>query len=322
MALTDMVVFNEQLRSAVVTKLEQNAELFNTASRNALVLRNAGNMGDFTQTSFWNGVQSALRDVDAYAALATETETDLSQDVYSTVKRMKAFGPIAFEPNQMTWIQSNPTEALSVISTSLADAIMTDQINTAVGCLVAAIENQASLTNDVSASSGVSQVALNNTHALFGDKSQRLTTQVMTGSVYHKLIGQNLANATQLFTAGDVTIVDILGKRTIITDAPDLYEAGAPNKEKILALQEGAVVIEPNGDFNQNIQTNNGESRIKTTYQAEYTENVGLRGYTWDETNGGKSPLEAELKTGTNWDIKWPIKQTSGVLLVGDAALS
>ena len=59
MSLDNMVVYNEQLRSAVITKIEQKSDLFNAASRNTIVLRNAGNMGDFTQTSYWNGVQSA-----------------------------------------------------------------------------------------------------------------------------------------------------------------------------------------------------------------------------------------------------------------------
>ena len=317
-----MVVFNDQLKGAIVIKLEQKAELFNAASNGTIVLRNAGNMGDYSRTSFWNGVQSALRDVDAYASNTSVSSTAMSQDLLSTVKRMKAFGPVEFLENDLTWIASNREEALSVISESMADAMIADQINLAIGVCIAAIGNVAGATNDVSASAGVSQVQLNTTHALFGDASHSITVQVMTGSVSHKILGQALANGAQLFTADNVQVIDILGKTSIITDSPDLFVAGTPNKEHVLCLTAGAVTIEPNGDFISNIETKNGTEQLATTFQAQYTENVGLKGYTWDEANGGKSPLTAELKTGSNWDIKFPLKQTSGVLLIGDAALS
>ena len=315
-----MQVFNTQLRTSMVTKLEQKADLFNAASGGAIQLQNAGNMGDFSQYSFFNGVQSALADVDAYGANSAVANTQMSQELYSTVKRMKRFGPVSFLENDLTWIASNREEALSVISESLTDAILADQINTAIGCAVAGISNVANATLDVSASAGISQIQLNNAHAKFGDASQNLIVQVMTGAVSHKLLGQALGNGATLFTADTVRVIDILGKRSIITDAPDLYVAGSPNKEIVLCLTAGAVTIEPNGDYISNIETKNGTEQLETTFQAQYTENIGLKGYTWDETNGGKSPVSADLKTGSNWDLKFPLKQSAGVVLIGDAA--
>lgn len=321
MSLPDMQVFNTQLQSATVTKLEQQSDKFNAASNNSLMLVNAGNMGDYTQTSFWNNVSSAIRAVDAYAANASASATALTQSIINTVKTMNAFGPVEWEPNQITWIQKNPEEALSVISQSLADAMMQNQLNKAIGSLVAAISNVASATNDISGSAGVSQGALNNTHAKFGDSSQMLTTQIMDGTRYHNLIGDAIANTGQLFVAGNIQVVDILGKRTIVTDSPDLYEAGTPNKAKILCLTSGACMIEPNGDFTSNIETTNGQTRLERTFQAEWTENVGIKGYSWDTANGGKSPTDAELRTGSNWDIELGLKQTAGAILIADADL-
>lgn len=320
--LTDMKVFNDQLKSAIVERLTQNSNAFNAASGGAILLQNAGNMGDFSQTSFWNNVASAIRDVDAYAAQAAVTPTALTQGIFSTVKAMKAFGPIKWEPNQITWIQTNPAEALRVISQSLSEAMLQAQLNRAIGVLRAALSNVANLTNDVSATAGVSQATLNSTHAKFGDASQLLITQVMTGAVYHKLIGQAITNATQLFQAGNVTVVDILGKRSVVTDCPALRVAGTPNKNYVLCLTAGAVKVEPNGDFKSVIDDTAGvgQSRLETMYQSEWTENVGVKGFTWDETNGGKSPITAELETGTNWDKVWADKNCAGVVLIGDEA--
>lgn len=197
---------------------------------------------------------------------------------------------------------------------------MSDQLNTAIAALVAAIGNQPSATNDVSATAGVNYIAINNAHALFGDASQRLIAQVMTGAMYHKLIGQNLANAEKLFSFTGVQVVDILGKAVIITDAAALYEAGTPNKQKVLSLADGAAMVMDGSDLITNIQTSNGKDRIETTMQADYTFGMGLKGFTWDTANGGKSPASAELATGTNWDlVANSIKASAGVITIGDA---
>jgi hypothetical protein len=314
-ALTNMKVFNDQLQTAIIKKLTQKTDLFSAASGIALV--NEAMMGDFKEEAIWNNVSAALRDVDAYAAQATVAATGLSQDQINDVKTMKAFGPITWEPNQLSWIGKNPGEALSVISESLSMAIMQDQVNKAVGVLVAALGNEASANLDVSALAGilgaVSQNTLNDTHALFGDASQNLSTQIMTGSTSHKLIGQALDNGQTLFREGTVRVIDILGKRTVITDSPALI-AGA--KERVLALSLMSATIASNNDFRSSIVEGTGKTRLETTYQAEYTENVGIKGYSWN--TAVKSPVKAQLETGTNWSLVMPLKESAGVMLIAD----
>ena len=143
----------------------------------------------------------------------------------------------------------------------------------------------------------------------------------MQGTTYHKLVGQNLANVAQLFQAGNVRVVDILGKVSVVTDAPALAQTGTPNKEIILSLASGAALVHDNRDIISNVQTVNGKERIETTIQTDYTFGLGLKGYTWDTANGGKSPSNAALATGTNWDkAATSIKDTAGVALIGDAS--
>ena len=118
-----------------------------------------------------------------------------------------------------------------------------------------------------------------------------------------------------------MTIVDILGKAVIVTDAPALFVAGTPDKARVLSLVNGAAVVSDGSDLVTNIQTTNGKNRIETTMQADYTFGLGLRGYTWDTANGGKSPTNAELATGTNWDlVANTIKASAGVITIGDAS--
>ncbi|MGK0158904.1 major capsid protein [Pseudomonas mosselii] len=320
MALSNMKVFSEYLKRTTIETLAQDVEKFNASSAGAIRLTTQGIDGDFLQESFWAGLHGAQRRVDRYAANGNQASTPLAQKQYDSVKIAGGFGPILWEPSQLSWIQKNPEEALEVISRNLSEAIMADQLNTAISALAGAIGNQPSATNDVSATAGVTYVAINNAHALFGDASQRLVAQVMTGAMYHKLVGQNLANAERLFQFSGVQVVDILGKAVIITDAPALYEAGTPNKQKVLSLADGAAVVMDGSDLITNIETSNGKERIETTMQADYTFGLGLKGYTWDTANGGKSPTNAELSTGTNWDlVANSIKASAGVLTIGDA---
>ncbi|MEW5543520.1 major capsid protein [Pseudomonas soli] len=320
MALSNMKVFNEYLKRTTIETLAQDVEKFNASSAGAIRLTTQGIDGDFLQESFWAGLHGAQRRVDRYAANGVQASTPLAQKQYDSVKIAGGFGPILWEPSQLSWIQKNPEEALEVISRNLSEAIMADQLNTAISALAGAIGNQPTATNDVSATAGVTYVAINNAHALFGDASQRLVAQVMTGAMYHKLVGQNLANAERLFQFSGVQVVDILGKAVIITDAPALYEAGTPNKQKVLSLADGAAVVMDGSDLITNIETSNGKERIETTMQADYTFGLGLKGYTWDTANGGKSPTNAELSTGTNWDlVANSIKASAGVLTIGDA---
>ena len=321
MSLAQMQVFNDFIMPATLESLDQMLAAFNAASNGAIILSPDGFTGDFLQESFFSALGGAQRRVDRYAANGAASVTDLTELKNATVKVAGGFGPLRYEPSQMTWLERPTVQGIEVASRAFAEVLLKDQLNTAIAALVAAITAQAAATNDVSATAGITQAALNNSHAKFGDASQNLIAQVMQGTTYHKLVGQNLVNAAQLFQAGNVRVVDILGKISVVTDAPALAQTGTPNKEIILSLAAGAALVHDNRDIISNVQTVNGKERIETTIQTDYTFGLGLKGYTWDTANGGKSPSNAALATGTNWDkTATSIKDTAGVALIGDAS--
>ncbi|MBG6289525.1 hypothetical protein I5I61_18895 [Pseudomonas nitroreducens] len=321
MSLSQMQVFNDFIMPATLETLDQMLNAFNEASAGTIVLSPDGFTGDFLQESFFQTLAAAQRRVDRYAANGAASATDLTELKNSSVKIAGGFGPVRYEPSQMTWLQRPTVQGVEVASRAFAEILLKDQLNTAIAALVASITAQASATNDVSATAGITQAGLNASHAKFGDASQSLLAQVMQGTTYHKLIGQALTNAQQLFQAGNVLVVDILGKRTVVTDAPALMQTGTPNKEIILSLVQGAALVHDGRDIITNVDTTNGKERIETTIQVDYTFGLGLKGYTWDTTNGGKSPTDAEIATGTNWDkTATSIKHTAGVALIGDAS--
>lgn len=321
MSLSQMQVFNEYIMPATLETLDQMTNAFNAASNGAIVLSPNGFTGDYLQESFFQNLASAQRRVDRYAANSAVSATDLAELKNTSVKIAGGFGPVRYEPSQMTWLQRPTAQGIEVASRAFAEILLKDQLNTAIAALVAAISAQSAAVNDVSATAGITQAGLNNAHAKFGDASQNLVAQVMRGSTHHKLIGQAIANSTQLFVAGNVRVVDILGKVSVVTDAPALLQAGTPDKEYILSLATGAALVHDNRDIISNVSTDNGKARIETTIQVDYTFGLGLKGYTWDVTSGGASPADAEIATGTNWDkTAASIKHTAGVALIGDAS--
>jgi len=264
----------------------------------------------------------AKRRVDRYAANDAVSATALTEAQLSIVKVAGAFGPVVFEPTQMTWLQRPTQQGIAAASESFAKILLQDQLNSAIASAVAAIENNASATNDVSASAGLTYTSINGAHAKFGDSSGLIVADVMDGVAYHELVDQNIANTGRLFEYGSILVVDILGKAVIVTDAPALRESGSPNKVKVLSLVQGGAMVNNTSDVLPNIDTTNGKKRIETTMQIDYTFGVGLKGYTWDEANGGKSPTDAELATGSNWDqVMADVKHTAGVIAVADADL-
>lgn len=319
MSVTNMKVFNKTIQTMATEKLAQDVEKFNAASGGAIVLTGEGFEGDYRYENFWASIHSAQRRVDRYASNAAQASTALSQLQAIGVKVAGGFGPILWEPGQLAWVNKSPAEAAEVISRYMAEAMLKDQLNTAIAALVAAIE--AGTTNTVyDANTGpITYADLNNAHALFGDQSSLLVCEVMDGVTFHKFIGQNIANAVQLFTYNSVRVVDILGQRVVVTDAPALREASTTaNDAKVISLVQGAATVYDGSDLITNIETSNGKERIETTMQADYTFGLALKGFAWDTSSGGKSPTDAELATGANWDkVATSWKHTAGVMTTG-----
>jgi len=322
MALSNMQVYDTEIYTTTIELLGQKLEAFNGASGGTIVLNTNAWAGNYTKESFFQSISGAQRRVDRGIANTSQAATTLSQGEFVGVKVAGGFGPVIFEPGQITYLNENPEGAIMAIAEGFSDALLADQLNTAVGAAVAAVENIAALVNDVSASAGLSQQALNAGHFKFGDMQGMLTADIMHSSGSESLIDKALANGEQLFVSSNVTVVSILGKILVVSDIPALYVAGTPNKTKVLSVTAGGIVVSNSSDIITNMDTNNGNKRIETTWQADYTFGLQLKGFAWDIANGGSSPTDAELFTGTNWDIAVTSnKHSLGTLTVADADL-
>lgn len=317
-----MQVYDTEIYTTTIELLGQKLEAFNAASGGTIVLNTNAWAGNYTKESFFQSISGAQRRVDRGIANSSQSATTLAQGEFVGVKVAGGFGPIVFEPGQITYLNENPEGAIMAISEGFSDALLADQLNTCVGAGVAAVENIAALVNDVSASAGLSQQALNAGHFKFGDMQGMLVADIMHSTGNESLIDKALANGEQLFVSSNVTVISILNKIIVVSDIPALFVAGTPNKTKVLSVTAGGIIVSNSSDIITNMETKNGNKRIETTWQADYTFGIQLKGYAWDIANGGSSPTDAELFTGTNWDIAvTSTKHSLGTLTVADADL-
>ncbi len=320
-SIDDIRVYSQTAYTYSRERIAQNIELFNQASNNALLL-SAGNMrGDYDYTDFIKSTLTVYRRDPASGASVT---ADTPEDG-EIVKVKVGGGAIMDLPSGVfQWADKRIESYFQALAEDYADQKLKDILNNSVAALVAAMENVGStVVNDVSATAGVSQNGLNNTFALFGDRSQAISTLIMRGVDKHKLIGEAITNSNTLFTVGDVAVMEGnafgQGRVMIVSDIPALYVAGTPNKNKILCLTQGSIEAMEQLDITA-VEPITGTQNLGVRWQANYSFSLSLKGYAWDVANGGAAPSTAVLTTGTNWDLAVAsIKDSAGTLLIGNA---
>ncbi len=306
MALSDLAVFSEYAYDAMTEVLDQQIQLFNAASRGTIVLNTSrAHQGDYSDRAFYERISGLVRRRDAYGSGAISS-VSLSHLIDTMVKIAAGTATVALDPSQFKWIQRNPAEAAAAMGQQLALDTMADMLNTAIGVAYAAMSQESEITYDGSAAT-MTYAALNNGQRKFGDRGSAILAWIMHSKVHYDMYGANLANAERLFVYGTVTVVaDPYGRPFVITDSPALLEvdgvSAGIDKYHTLGLVSNSIVVDQNNDFTDNFQTINGDENIIRNYQAEWSYNLGIKGWAWDKTNGGKSPDDTALFTATNWD--------------------
>lgn len=325
MALSDLAVYSEYAYSAMTEILDQQINAFNAASEGTIVLAPAAHQGDFSdQVLFAKIAGGTVRRRNAYGS-GTVAEKTLKHLVDTSVKVAAGTPPIRLDRGQFLWIQQNPEVAGAAMGQQLAVDLLADMLNTGIGSCVSALSGVAANVNDISAETGTaadpSFIALTNTAGKIGDRSNAIRAWIMHSTPMTKLWVNALTNAERLFQYGSVNVLrDPFGRIFVVMDSPALAATGS--KYNTLGLQAGAIYVGQNNDFDANEQAINGDENIKRTYQAEWSYNVGINGFSWDKSANGSgssksSPTDAMLFTAANWDkYATSNKDIAGVMLV------
>lgn len=305
MALSDLTRFNEQTYSVATEVLSQQIELFNEKSRGAIQLNTAANMGDYSETAMFGLISGLVRRRNAYGT-GSVSAVNMPQILERSVKVAAGTAPVNLDPSMFKWILMNPEIAGAAMGQQLAKGMMADMLNASISGGYAALSQITALVNDAS-SATINNAALVGGAAKLGDRYGDIVCWVMHSKVLHDLFAANVANAQQLFSYDTVNVLaDPFGRVYVVSDSASLVTVDGVstgiNKYHSLGLVPGGIVVQQNNDFTDNTETKNGGENILRTYQAEWSFNVGVKGFAWDKTNGGASPTSAALATATNWD--------------------
>lgn len=305
MPLSSLQVFSEYVQTAMGELIAQEIDKFNAASRGTIVLRPANREGDFSDETFWKRISGLVRRRNAYGSGAIAA-VDLEQLSDASVKIAAGSFPVNLPPGQFKWINKNPKEAAVEVARQLSEGKLADMLNTAVAAKVAFLRTQAA-NRHTATTAGIDLRVMNRGIQKFGDRSNALQAWVMHSTPMFDVYDAALANATDLFEFGTVNVkTDGYGRVFIISDSPSLVDvdgvSAGVDRYNSLALAAGAVMVEENDEFTDVMEEKTGDENIQRVYQAEWTYNLGLKGASWDKTDGGKSPTDAALTTGANWE--------------------
>ncbi len=313
-------IYDEQFFGGMVEMIEQNANAFNAASNNCIQLRPERILGDFEKESFITTISSLItrRDVGSVSAA---TDLAVAQAEKAGVKINRKIGPVAQTLDAFRKIQMEVTDdVLSfLLGQQIGKAIAVDYINTAVIGAKAALANTAAVTHDYSATGTITHGQMVVGMSMFGDASGQLQCWVMHSKPYFDLIGQAITD--KVFEVAGAVIysgsVPTFGRPVVVIDAPALVDTvPTPDVYWTLGLVPEAVVVKESEERNIVNEVVTGLENLVVRMQGEYAFNLGIKGFTWDVTNGGANPSDATLGTGSNWDkVATDNKSLAGIVI-------
>ena len=313
MALGDFQVFNGSAYNAFKNTLQQEVDLFNTATRNAITLTSVMFQGDKNELAAFESIASLVGNRDP-SATGDNGEHALAELLKIDIKVGWGIPNITYTNASFDWTQRDPTEAGTLFGEEVAKGAMAYMLNSALTSYVAAVDSL-----DV-AYDGTAAVAslesLNLGAAKFGDRQADIATWVMHSKSVNDIYGQALANSNQLFTFGTVRVIeDGYGRPLVMTDSDALHfdNAGTENYYQV-GIVAGGVSVQEQGDYRNYTVTDMKPINPRELLTATGSFGLGLKGYTFNP--GVKAPDDADLALITNWVRVGGLKDGAGVRVV------
>lgn len=314
MSLDNFQTFNDFAYRAFAVTLQQQVELFNAASRNALTMTTMAWAGDYKQKAAFESLASLVgnRNPSSTAAASVHALTELLQ---IEVKVGYGTPNIEYTNTAFDWTNRDPEEAGTLFGNAVAEGSMAYMLNSLLTAAIAAMDD-ADVTYDGTAGTA-SLDSLNQGAGKFGDRQSAIAAWVMHSKSMTDLYGQALANSNELFEFGTVRIVqDGFGRPLIMTDSDALhFDNGGTENYHQIGLVSGALVAEDQGDLRLYNDTDLSEENAKQILKIEGSFGVGIKGYTWNTAT--VKPNDSDLALTTNWTRIASLghKDTAGVVV-------
>lgn len=316
---SDFQIYDDQFFGGMIEVIETNANLFNERSNGAMIIVASSVLGHYEKESFFKLISSLITRRDT-TSVSAATDLAMTQGEHASVKLNRKIGPVAQTLDAFRKIGMDPQEASFVLGAQVGQAVAMNYVDTMLAALNAAITTNSAMNYDAT---GQSTKTLTHTYLVegmskMGDAAANVVCWAMHSKPYFDLMKQAIAD--KIFEVAGVTIysgtVATFGRPVIVTDSLSLWadNGSLTDTYNVLGLVPGAAIIKESEERSIVSQVVTGLENLVVRLQGEYAFNLGLKGYTWDVTNGGANPADATIATGSNWDkVATDNKSTAGV---------
>lgn len=305
----DVQQFEDQFHGSFVEVAQENADVFNEASQGGINLTPRQHRGNFLEESLWTATSSIVSRRNTESS-STATDLQITQDEDVKVKLSRTAGPFKWTEDSFVKIMEDPSRGGQIAGRQTAQADVEEKLDRAFAAFIAAIQNDGS--NDFDATAGtLSTSDLVDGLNKMGDKRGRIVAWVMHSKVFNDLlkdqIGSGGPEVDRVAGFGVATGTPVtLGRPVVLVDNDELVATDGVSsgitEYHTLGLVEDGIRIHPSEPMRELTERRGGEDNIYIRFQAEYAYSLGVKGFKWDTTNGGKNPTNANVATGSNWD--------------------
>lgn len=304
-------VYQEYLKTRATETLQQQADVFNAAVNNAIIMRTAEKPGDYEYESFFKDIASLVTRRDN-TSTSSASKLSMAQDEFVRVKLNRKIGPVdqSRDSFRKIFARYSEMEFSGILGQQIAVAQQLDMLNSTLLATRAALVNVSggAMMYTVPSSGTVTTTSLVDTLAKMGDRSDRIVAWVMHSKVYFNLVKEQITqkiDGVANFNVQTGTPIT-LNRPVIVTDSPSLKTtAGSPAVDTYytLGLTSNGALCEVTETSDIVIDDVTGNENLITRLQGEFAYNVGVKGFKYDVGNGLANPNATALGTGTNWDI-------------------
>jgi len=301
-------VYQEYMRTRAAETLQQQADAFNGAVNNAIVMRTVERPGDYEYESFFKDISGLVSRRDN-TSTSSATKLSMLQDEFIRVKLNRKIGPVdqTRDSFRKIFARYSEMEFMGILGGQIAVAQQLDMLNSGLLATRAALVTQASNLYTIPSNSTATTAGLVSALAKLGDRADRIVAWVMHSKPYYDLVKEQIAakiDGVANFNVQTGTPVT-LNRPVIVTDSDSLkVTSGSPavTDYYTLGLTANGVLLEVTETSDIVIDDVTGNENLLTRMQGEFAYNLGVKGFKYDTANGGVNPNATAVGTGTNWD--------------------
>ena len=304
-----MKIYHEEFFAGMNEVVQQNSNVFNGASANAIRLVPRMLKGDYDRESFFKAIETIVSRRDT-ASVSDADIQKLEQGELQGVKLNRKIGPVYNTMDSFKKIQVDPREFSFVLGQQTGEEALRDYVNTGALSVSTAIQAMSpSMVEVASNSDKLTAQYLIKAMAKMGDRAQRIRAWVMHSKPWFDLMeGQVTDKVTNI---SDVVIYGgspgTLGRPVIVTDSPYLVNyqtvtsGPAGDNYIVMGLTEDAVVMNQSEDESIMSDVLLGKENLIMQYQGEYAYNIRVKGFAFASS---LNPTAATLGTTGNWTFQ------------------